>query len=179
MTCIIGRLTYCYHYKRLFVKLTSTITFVCIILSLLAIVGKALHVPGMAVILIICLGIASVLFFFEVLLSIFYFKGHGIVVAISAIACFGLSTLLISVLFRFMFWPGWAPMLLVGGIPVLPALVLAILNQPAIKSMDGAKQKVLNQRIILPAILFLMLGVISWFVPEDVFWNIFSSQAVK
>jgi hypothetical protein len=150
-------------------KLTSTINTICLLLGLLAIVGKALHVPGIAVILIISLGISSILFFLEVLLGIFYFKGYGIVIAISSIACFGLSTLIIGVLFRLMFWPGWAPMLLIGTIPVIPALILAILNQPAIQNMDTEKRTVLIRSVIVPAVLFLLLGFMGLFMPKYIF----------
>lgn len=160
-------------------KLTSTINTICLLLGLLAIVGKALHIPGMAVILIISLGISSILFFLEVLLSIFYFKNYGRIIAISTIACMGLSVVLVGVLFRFMFWPGSMPMVIISLPFLLTALILAGANLSALKTLETDKRTIFNRGILFPAIFFLILGIVSLVLPPDIFWNIFSSQAVR
>ncbi len=164
---------------KLFMKITSTITSICLIISLLAIAGKAFHIDGMAVLLILSLTLASSIFFLEIPLSILYFKGTGNVIAISVLVCFGLSILLVGILFRIMFWPGSMPMV-IAGLPFLViALILAGMNQATIRSMDDSKRKVLIWGVILPAVVFLVVGLSGWLIPSDVFWSIFSSQSVR
>ena len=160
-------------------KITSAITTVCIILILLAIVAKAFDIPGVSIVLILTSGIASILFFLEILLSIFYFKGHSRIMLLSVISCLGLSNAVTGVLFRFMFWPNWQA-ILIAGLPLLVAgLILIATSQSKIKNLDLSKRNVLNRAIVLPVALFLLIGIAIWIVPEDAFWRLFSSRAIQ
>jgi hypothetical protein len=158
-------------------KVSSTINTICILLSLIAIVGKALHLPLMAVLLIISLSMSSVIFFLQTFLSTFYFKEDPRIMLISIVSCAGLSMAAIGILFRFMFWPGWMGMLVVGLSLLAICLIGMLASQSQVRGMEADKRKMFTWAIALPSILFAVLGILGCTLPEDVFWNIFSSQS--
>ena len=96
----------------------------------LAVIGKLANVTGFSALAVVCMCLLSIFYFAA---SYFLFKtdhkeNTGIQIAISIITGLMLSSLIMGVLFAFMRWPGVAGMLVVGIVPLLIILVLAIVK---------------------------------------------------
>lgn len=119
--------------------------------------------PGGSVIVIFSLlGIAFCYFPFG-----FYFINDKPVfknkVGLSILYGWLLSIALIGILFKIMFWPGAGPMLIIGGISLIPLLIVAIV----LNNKSDEESKIFNRNLLIRTSTITFLTFLFFFISTE------------
>ncbi len=74
-----------------------------------------------------------------------------------------LSIALIGILFKIMFWPGAGPMLVIGGISLIPLLIVAVV----LNNKSDEESKVFNRNLLIRTSTIAFLTFFYFLIPSE------------
>jgi hypothetical protein len=141
-----------------------------LVVASVGIVMKALLINGGAFLLLLSLTFLSILAFVQCKQAIS--KLSGSIRILSALMSVTLSIAFIGILFRYMFWSGWSPMLTISI--YLFVVISMILVATYREILTEINKKFVQLNLLLPWFWIFVFGSIPYSLTEETFYNNFS-----
>lgn len=74
-----------------------------------------------------------------------------------------LSIALIGIIFKIMFWPGAGPMLVIGGVSLIPLLIVAII----LNNKSDEESRVFNKNLLIRTSIVAFLTLLIFFISSE------------
>ncbi len=153
-------------------KTIGKLMLILLSLSLLGFIFKIALIPGGGFLLILSLGLLSVLFLLQFILTFIKIKNNVTLTVLSLLMSLSLSLSVITVLFRYQWWTGWdffyflsTPLFVIMSI-----LFFVFYN----KIMTLEHKKYILKNIIVPWIFILIFGILPLIFSKKTFYETFN-----